>query len=958
MRIRLLGPLDVLAERGEPTTVSAPMLRALLAALALRPGQVVPATELIGQLWGDDPPPTARTTLRNYVMRLRKALPEGRIRTAAGGYQLVVAETETDVGRLRELLRTSRSMTGTAPEQALEVLEEALALWRGTPLEDIGDCPLRGAEQSRLEELRLTAVEERFELKTVLGRHTEITDELTAAVRSHPLRERLARQLMLALHRSGRTADALAVYRRVRERLIEELGLEPGLELRQMEAAILRDDPELLRRTGPAAATSPVTPVMLGFPAVPGTFVARERELALLQQWLTNSAGPPVCLVDGPGGVGKSTLAVRAARETAGQYPDGLLYVDLRGADPRNPALAPETALGLLLTALSVQHRDQPQDLAAATALYRQRLRGRRVLLLLDNALDADQVRPLLPDEPGCAALVTSRTTLVGLADGRHLHLGRLELAEAVHLLHAAVGSGPNPGETGAWEELARLCGQLPLALRIVATRMAARPQWSVRDWIDVLRQEHGRMDQLRVADLDLRASLMLSIDQLAGSDNPVDLRAARLFPRLGVAAIRGYRPELAAALAGCEVAEAEAALERLTDARITDSPRPGDYSLHDLLRSAAEWRAARLPPAEVRASLAALAGWYLGSLYRLPSVMAVHEVYRRRGAAAADRFPRGTVFTGAEQALHWIDEAVDDVLSLAEQLAAPEYDTGGELAGGPLSAFILQASLALEPYFAMRLDWRHQERLCGLLLDVAERHHDTYGEAVAVAQLGKAAAQRGDHEPGEALLRRAVELFAGLGMEHDRLGTESNLLGCLSLTGRFDDAVPRLRRGIEESRAHGATDVLVFMLSNLAWCQVRRGQLEEAQEAASEAYRLSSLPYSSAMTSAMLAACHLEAKQYREAAQWAERGLAHAAEQPMDATATAHLRNLLSEALRGSGLEAAADVQAREAQQAINALNRREHSNVRLQVIRHGSIEDPAPAPADRTAGEGPLRS
>lgn len=987
LRIRLLGPLDVLSEDGRPNTVSAPMLRALLAALALRPGRVLPAAELVHGLWGEEPPPTARTTLRNYVMRLRKALPEDRIRTAAGGYQLLVTEAETDVGRVRELLRDSRALTTAAPAEALALLEEALALWRGTPLEDIGDCPLRGAEQSRLGELHLTAVEERFELKTALGRHGEIIDELTAAVRGHPLRERLARQLMLALHRSGRTADALAVYRAVRERLIDQLGLEPGLELRQLEAAILRDDPALLLRppsAAPAGAGTgpprPATPVMPGFPAVPGTFVARDRELALLKEWLAATAGPPVCLVDGPGGVGKSTLAVRAARETADRFPDGLLYVDLRGADPRNPALEPEAALGTLLTALGVPRRERPQELAAAVARYRERLRGRRVLVLLDNALDADQVRPLLPDEPGCAALVTSRAMLTGLTDGRHLHLPRLETADAVRLLRTAVGTAPDGDDEHGWEELSRLCGQLPLALRIVATRMAARPRWSVRDWISVLRQEHGRMDLLRVADLDLRASLMVSIEQLAAGADPVSLRAAALFPRLGVAAIRGYRPESAAALAHCTPAEAEEALERLTDARITDSPRPGHYSLHDLLRSAAEWQAARLPAAERRAALAALAGYYLGTLYRLPRAVTVHTVYRDRAREAAERFPDGAVLTGAEEVLHWIDEAVDDVLSLAEQLAAPEYDAGGELAGDPLAAFAHHAALALEPYFGLRLNWRHQQRLCALALEVSVRSADRFGEASALSQLGKAAAQRGEIAEGERRLRRAVELFTELGRDEDRLRSVSNLSGCLAYSGRLADAVRMISDAVAEARRLGLRDGLVMLLANLAWCTIQLGELERARDAALESYRLAVLPYSRTMACGLLAEYHLKREQPEEAARWAERGLAHAEEQPLDDYAVAHLRSLLSEALRSSGLGAAAEVQARQAQEAVNALNRREHSNLQLrppgrpagaaEAGRHGGLpappapsagrtgapadESPAPPapPADRSAG------
>ncbi|WP_103500465.1 AfsR/SARP family transcriptional regulator [Streptomyces sp. SM14] len=952
MKIRLLGPLEVLSEDGEPSTVSAPMLRALLAALALRPGQVVPAGELAGQLWGTDLPPSARTTLRNYVMRLRKALPEGRIRTAAGGYQLVLDEQDTDLGAFRELLTRSRALTSSAPAEALEILERGLGLWRGTPLEDTGDCPLRTSEQARLEELRLTAVEERFDLKTALGLHSEIIDELTSAVHHHYLRERLARQLMLALHRCGRTADALVVYRTVRERLIDELGLEPGLELRQLEESILRDDPELRRPAAPAAfptGTGPVRgPVMPNFPAAIATFVARDAELALVRKRLADAAtAPGICLIDGAGGVGKSALAVRAARGAAEFFPDGLLYVDLRGADPHNPALAPESALRLLTSALSVPLKDIPQDVGRATELYRERLRGRRVLLLLDNALDAEQVRPLLPAEPGSAALVTSRTMLAGLADGHHVHLGRLADDDAVQMLRSTVGGAGASGRPEEWYELARVCGQLPLALRIVATRMAARPRWSLSDWIAVLREEHGRMEQLRVADLDLRASLMVSIDQLADSENEVDLRAAWLFPRLGVASLRSYTAATAAAAAGCTPTEAEEALERLTDARIIDSPRPGEYTLHDLLRSAAAWQADRLDPEEARASLAGLASWYLGALNSAILTFQVNEVYHDRCRAAADRFPATAHHNGYEQALNWLDSVREDVLLLAEQLSAPGYDEGTHLAGRPLSTFAREAALAIEPYFGIRLDWRDQERVCDIVLRVAERLDDTYGEAVALSQLGRAAGQQQDSARGTRLLRRADRLLGALGENDYRLTVLSNLAACLAMGGETEAARAAGEEAREQASRQGLVDTEVSVTCNLAYSYLKSGDARRGHELAVRAHRLSRLPYSRTMVSGIFAEYHLGRREYDQAARWAERAMLHAAGHVLDPYTTAHMRGLLATALRYSGREAAADSHNDQARAEVDALNRRENKSIRLYYVD-------GPVPGARAHGEG----
>ncbi|NJQ06316.1 AfsR/SARP family transcriptional regulator [Streptomyces lonarensis] len=927
MRVRLLGPLEVRDADGTTARVSAPMLRALLVALALRPGQVVPASELLGQLWGEELPQSARTTLRNYVMRLRKALPEGWIRTAAGGYQLVLDESETDLGVFRDRVHRSRALTATDPDAALELLEGALGLWRGTPMEDIGDCPLRDSEQPALEEMRLTAMEERFDLKTTLGRHREIIDELTAALHHHYLRERLARQLMLALHRSGRTPDALVVYRTVRERLIDELGLEPGLELRQLEESILRDDPGLRLPAEPRSAARPARgPVMPNFPAPVATFVARGRELALVDGILARAhATAGICLIDGPGGVGKSALAVRAARAAAERFPDGLLYVDLRGADPHNPALTPLAALRLLASALSVPVKNVPTDLEAATALYRERLRERRVLILLDNALDARQVRPLLPVEPGSAALVTSRAVLTGLADGHHVHLGRLDDDEAVELLRSAVGGAGSHPAPPEWYALARLCGHLPLALRIVATRMAARPGWSLGDWITVLREEHGRMEQLRVADLDLRASLMVSIDQLARGDDPVDLLAAELFPRLGVAPLTRYTPGLVAAAADCPVREAEKALERLADARIIDSPRPGEYTLHDLLRSAAAWQAGKLAPEQRRAVLGRVASWFVRRLNTLVRHYPASQHFLARADSIAARFPTQTeAFTGAEQAMRWADDVAEDVVLLADLLAAPEYDQGEELGGEPLSRFAYYAVATQETYFGLRLAWTEQERLCDTVLRVARRRGDARAEAIALSQLGRSAGQVQDLGRASELLERAGELLEQLGETEQLLATMSNRIACLAMDGRPSEAKRVGEAARAEAQRLGFRDTEVTICANLAYLRLKTGDPDGARELALHALGLARLPYNRIMLSCLIAEYHLGSDQFEEAARWAERAMRHTAGHPVDPYTTAHARNLLATALRHQGRIAAADGHDDKVRAQMAALNAR----------------------------------
>ncbi|WP_159037287.1 AfsR/SARP family transcriptional regulator [Streptomyces specialis] len=577
MDIRLLGPLRVLADDGTPLPVTAPVERAILVALALRAGRAVPAGELAARVWAGDRAAGAGVALRDGVARLNAAVPGGRVREVPGGYVLRADREETDLGRFEEALRRAREMAARAPEHAASLLDEALELWRGAPLADLGDSPLRALEQPRLVELRLLAVEERAELRLALGGHAEIVDELLAESRAHPLRERLTRPggRRPAPPRPPRGGGGGAPPR-------------PSLH------------PPAPRESGPAPARAPGTcrrPAG-AFPPGAGTFLGRGPELGRIRGWLTEAvAAPAVCLIDGPGGVGKSTLAARAAREGADRVPDGLLYVDLRGADPRDPPPDVAEARRLVLATLGTPGKELPRDPAAAAAFYREQLRGRRGLLLLDNAPDAARVAPLLPDEPGAAALVTSRAALTGVGCGHRLRLTPLTVAEAVTFVQALAGGAAERGTRREWEELVTLCGRLPLALRIVAARMAARPGRRPADWTAVLADERRRADGTAADGVEVRASLMVSIGQLAAGAEPDHRLAAGMFPLLGAAAVRSYSPGSVAALVGCPAGAARRALDRLTDAQIARSPRPGVYTLHDLVRSAAVWRAARLPP-------------------------------------------------------------------------------------------------------------------------------------------------------------------------------------------------------------------------------------------------------------------------------------------------------------------------------------------------------------------------
>ena len=493
----LLGPLVVRAG-GSEVEVSAGKQRVLLAALLLRANQVVPAAELAGFIWEGSPPGTARVTLQNYVKRVRQALgPAGyeRIVTRPSGYAIEIVPGELDVAQFAQLTAAGRTAARAGNwKRAASQLGEALALWRAEPLADVPSAALRQAQLPRLVELRLEAAEARAEAELHLGRHAEIIGELAALVAAEPLRERLTELLMLALYRSGQQSAALAVYRRARRRLVEQVGIEPGPGLREMNQKILLSDPGLLLPVAPAVArghddlavnaagrngraASTVRPSLL--PSAVPDFTGRAAELAALSA-APGQDGRPVVItaIGGTAGVGKTALAVHWARQAAPRFPDGQLYVNLRGFGPGDP-LPPSEALRAFLDALQVPPAQIPASPDGRYALYRSLLDGKKILILLDNARDPAQVRPLLPGTPDAQVLITSRAELASLVvtDGaRQISLDVLAEDEARQMLAARLGPGRIANEPQAAGELTGLCARLPLALAITAARAAAHP--------------------------------------------------------------------------------------------------------------------------------------------------------------------------------------------------------------------------------------------------------------------------------------------------------------------------------------------------------------------------------------------------------------------------------------------------------------------------------------------------
>ncbi|MFJ1708004.1 BTAD domain-containing putative transcriptional regulator [Kitasatospora sp. NPDC088346] len=603
-------------------TVPGGRQRALLAALLIRHGQPTSAQFLTEAVWDGHPPRSATAALRNYVMRLRKALGAAgeRIETTAGGYRINVDAQEFDLQSFTVLRDEGiAALRRQDFERAAARLDAALQLWRGPALADIPSDALLRKEAGWLAEARLDAVEARLEAQLRLGGDVRaLAAELQTLTTEHPERELLWAQLMTVLYRSGRQSEALAVYQRVRQTLIEEIGVEPGRELREVHQRVLRGDPALDGPTRPrpepiginsasagaaadtgadagagaaaGAAGHPapdrtarcrpalaVTPCQLP-PALPD-FTGRARETSLLSGRLTalDRTAPFTAVISGQPGVGKSTLAGQVAHATRTAFPDGTLYAELRGTDG-SPAL-PATVLRTFLIALGVPADLVPVGLEDRISLYRSLLTGRRVLVVLDDARDSAQVRPLLPGDPGCAALVTSRHRLADLVGALPLELDVPSAPEAALLLRRLVGTARSAADPQAATQVVAACGRLPLALRICAARLGARPGWSMRHLADRMADQLMLLNELRVGSLDVRASVEPSYRALEPA-------AARAFRLLATATDDPLSTVQAAQVLHLPVPAAEHLLERLVDAHLLLTDAPGRYRYPALLRA------------------------------------------------------------------------------------------------------------------------------------------------------------------------------------------------------------------------------------------------------------------------------------------------------------------------------------------------------------------------------------
>src|SRR5689334_2303269 len=650
MRFRLLGPLEVLVG-DDWRAIGAPKWRSVLAALLIHPGQIVSADTLISEVWGDEPPARAANLVSIYVLRLRRLMADADnqlLVTRAPGYQLRVSATDTDALLFEALVRDGRRAYAAGDPQApARLLTEALGLWHGRPLADVPPTPLVEAEAERLSELRLGAAELRITAELTLGGHDQAVAELRRLLADHPLREGLWLLLMRALDGAGRHAEALEVYGRAREAISAQLGVDPGAELRQLYAELLAKDtavpggvisagsvpagtsaaqpatPET-EREEPRRSVRVAEPPPAQLPADVVDFTGRDEQVERLADLLSHAAEAAgsdpgavrIAVVAGTGGLGKTSLAVHAAHRVRGSFPDGQLYVDLLGATP-NPVPAGDV-LARFLRDLGVDGRDVPVDEAERAARYRTVLAGRRMLVVLDNARDAAQVRPLLPGTASSAVLVTTRSRMPDLASTRLVDLNVLDDDDALKLFVKVVGEQRAAAEPEATAELLEACAGLPLAIRICAARLATRSGWTIAAMAARLRDVHRRLDEMRAGDLAVRASFQVSFASLPASTGPGDtgpggIDPARAFCLLGLWTGPSIAAAAAAALFGIPEYSATDALEVLVDAHLLESVGTDRYRFHDLLRVYAAERAdGDLPAAERNAALTRLLTWYL----------------------------------------------------------------------------------------------------------------------------------------------------------------------------------------------------------------------------------------------------------------------------------------------------------------------------------------------------------
>lgn len=803
--VRLLGSVQLLAS-GRQVDLGPAKQRCVLAALAWEAGSVVPAEVLIDRVWGSDPSGNVLAVLRTYIARLRRvlaAVPDADrqlLHRDQSGYVLRLDRAQVDALRFQDLIRQARRHSGGSPD--VHQIREALALWRGSPLAGLSGNWVDGV-RSALDTRRQSAMCDRIDDDLRAGAYSGLVDELTALVAEYPLNESMTALLMRAFYAEGRRAEALESFQQLRRRLVDELGVGPGEEADFLHQQMLRGEPvESATKPAPSEATLPV-PRQL--PAASTTFVGRDDELKavkrLLEAGTADEQSTPVVAIHGTGGVGKSALAIKAAHAVAGNFPDGQLYVDLQGSSPGLQPLSTTEVLGRFLRAMGGPS-DVPEDVDEAAAMLRSTLAGRRVLAVLDNAATTTQVRPLLPGVGGCAVIVTSRSVTAGLDNASQVGLDLFSPDESIALLRTLDPTGRLDGSSGITAELAELCSYLPLALRVLASRIASRPNWPVSEFVERLRDETRRLDQLGHRDVSMRGCFEVSYHVLAASDDPVDSAAARCFPLLGTA--NGPDVSLPVAARLCDLAErdADVALNRLVDLHLLESPQPGRFRMHDLLRLyARDLAETQLSEAERLAALQRLWQVYAATAERATEL--VRPGYFPELKPAPNFLPLSSV----DQATRWMNEERANLLAAIQQAAR-----------APREGAAITIRLTRTLFHVMtETDVHGLRRIARLALETARSLGDRKAEARALSDLSVANFILGQVDDAVAQQQRALDLRRAKDFTSDIAGSLHTLGAMINRLGNPATALHHLDEALAIRRSLGEVTLEATTLHVLA---------------------------------------------------------------------------------------------------------------------------------------------
>jgi DNA-binding SARP family transcriptional activator/tetratricopeptide (TPR) repeat protein len=818
LHVSVLGPLEVrLGER--PIEVTTGRLRALLTVLAMSAGRPVPVDSLATAVWGEELPDDARRSVQTYVTRLRRTLGSDAIRTQPDGYVLHA----DDVDALRFLRALDAAATAPDRSQERAILLDALALWRGTPFEGVRAVWLEQVEAPLLNDRYLSAVERRIDLDLASGFDAEATAQLRELIARHPLRERFWGQLMTALYRSGRQADALATYQRLYRLLSDELGVEPGAAVRELHQRILAGDAAL---RGPTTRPRAASPVPRQLPARLSDFSGRATSLIQLDAVARRAdEAAVIAVIAGGAGIGKTTLAVHWAHQVAERFPDGQLYVDLRGFGPSGQALRPVEAIRGFLEAFGVPPTSVPTDRPAQVGLFRSLLAGKRVLILLDNAADAEQVRPLLPGAPGCLAVVTSRHQLAGLVtEGAHpVVLDVLTDDESRHLLSSRLGHERVAAEPGPADEIVAICAGLPLALAIVAARATALPQCRLAALAEELGEFRTCLDAFASADAatDLRAVFSWSYNALSPT-------AKRMFRLLSVLPGADTAAAPAASLAGAPVSEARPVLAELCRAHLLTEHTPGRYTFHDLLRAYAGELLRDLDEAEDRRD----ARRRLLDHYVSTATEAALLIEPLRDPILVTPPARGVVperFNGREQALAWFHAELTALLSAVEQAWVDGFDSHA-----------WQLAWALADFLQWQGRWHDRRTTLQTALAAAQRLGNHAEQARAHRCLGWAYTKLGQYERAHVHLRQALKLYLKLGDTAGQVRTHQSLSNVLERQGDHEAAVRHVERAMDLFTPTGQKVGLGRLHNSAGWCHAQLGNLQRALSHCEQALALS----------------------------------------------------------------------------------------------------------------------